>query len=271
VQSTPSKPRALTYKERAAITENAVTRKLFTLMHEKKTNLAFNPDVPTAAEFLALIDLVGPEICLLKTHIDMVEDVDSSTIHQLQELAQKHNFMILDDHKFSDIGAIAQRKYARGKFYFVEWADLVTVHGLAGVNTVKALKQEAEKFQKKTGVARGIFLVAQMSCEGNLLDENYTHEVVEMGKQHPDFVAGFIGQESLGDPGFITCTPGINISQKGDSLGQQFNPPEHAIGDCGTDIVIVGRGIYTAADPLKAAREYRARAWKAYEDRIRPD
>jgi len=36
----------------------------------------------------------------------------------------------------------------------------------------------------------------------------------------------------------------------------------------GTDIVIVGRGIVKAEDPVAEAERYRRKAWEAYEERV---
>lgn len=134
---------------------------------------------------------------------------------------------------------------------------------------------------------RGILLLAQMSSEGNLMSPAYTQACVEAGRAHKQFVAGFIAQQNLNtapDDNFVLLTPGCklptpeeeraaddaagNKAIAGDGLGQQYNTPAKLVGVCGSDIVIVGRGIITAADPASEAERYRRRAWKAYLGRL---
>jgi uridine monophosphate synthetase len=123
---------------------------------------------------------------------------------------------------------------------------------------------------------RGLLLLAQMSTKGMLLDEKYTHACVEAARKRPDFVMGFISQESLNEQAgdnFVHMTPGCKLPPEGeeengatiagDGLGQQYNTPAKLVGR-GTDILIVGRGIISAADPQSEAERYRRRGWKAY-------
>lgn len=119
---------------------------------------------------------------------------------------------------------------------------------------------------------RSLLLLAQMSSSGNFCTPDYVKFCVENAREHKEFVMGFIAQQSLNsekDDNFITMTPGVQLSAGGDSLGQQYNTPRKVIGEAGSDIIIVGRGILQAQDRRRAALEYRKQGWIAYEERIR--
>lgn len=117
---------------------------------------------------------------------------------------------------------------------------------------------------------RSLLLLAEMSSSGNLMTGSYTEQCVIEARKFPEFVMGFIAQRSLNETpedNFVTMTPGVQIGSTGDGLGQQYNTPEKVI-QTGTDIIIVGRGIYGAHNKKAAAEEYRQRAWAAYEARV---
>lgn len=253
----------VSYSEKAALCKNPLAKKLLQLLDIKKTNLALSADVTSSQSLLELADLLGPEICVLKTHIDIIEDFSMDLIVQLQELAKKHQFFIFEDRKFADIGHTVQLQYAKGIYRIADWADIINAHGLPGPGIVSGLAE--------IGLAkeRGLLLLAEMSSANHLFSSDYTEQTVKLAEKFKEFVIGFIAQRKLSDnPTWIYLTPGIQFSEKGDAHGQQYVTPEKAITENGTDVIIVGRGIIQAKDPLLAAKKYRAAGWEAYKVRF---
>ncbi len=246
-----------TYLERANQCTNPTSKKIFALMAEKETNLAVNCDCTSSQALLDFADQVGPYICVLKTHIDIIEDFTPSLIQQLQALAEKHRFVIFEDRKFADIGTISKMQYEHGIYKIADWASLTNCHILPGPGIIEGLKEAG------LPKGNGLLLLAQMSSAGSLAQGNYTEHAIAMAQRHPDFVVGFICQERLiDDPRFIHMTPGVKLSKGTDSLGQQYNTPEKILAEKGSDIMIVGRGISQAANPAEEAARYREEGWK---------
>ena len=79
---------------------------LLRLMHIKRTNLCVSADVQTTAKLLQLAEDVGDEICVLKTHADIINDFTDKTIRGLNEVARRKKFVIFEDRKFGDIGSM---------------------------------------------------------------------------------------------------------------------------------------------------------------------
>jgi len=233
-------------------------------MEEKKTNLCVAADVTTKKQLLALASLVGPEICMLKVHVDIVEDFDADLIVQLKNLAKKYNFLIFEDRKFADIGNTVRNQYSGGIFKIVEWADVTNSHIVSGGSSVAALREDG------LPKGRGLLLIAQMSSSDSNTNGDVISKSVAIAKKYPDFVFGFISQERLvpEEPEFVYCTPGVSLNQSSDDRGQNYNTPAHLIKEKGSDVIIVGRGIISAMDPRAAAHQYREQAWHAYQQRI---
>jgi orotidine 5'-phosphate decarboxylase subfamily 1 len=244
-------PFKITFQEREAMLKNDFAIQLWRRVYTKKTNLVLSADVRTMDELLVVVKEVGTEICMLKIHIDLFNDVTLEKIEQLKDLSLRYKFFIMEDRKFGDIGSTVKAQM-QSAYNLVDWVDSVTAHSIFGEGTLAGIKEANANI--------GVFLVAQSSSKDNLIDTNYIEKTVSLGMKHG--VAGFISQQLIGGPEVLYACPGVNIASHGDNLGQTYRTPEEVV-KCGCDLIIVGRGIYAEKDCRSKANEYRERAWNA--------
>ncbi|MFA5351696.1 MAG: orotidine-5'-phosphate decarboxylase [Candidatus Gracilibacteria bacterium] len=238
--------------------------KLRKIMEEKQTNLCVAADVVLAEEVLELAEMLGEKICIFKTHVDILRDFTPEFTEKLQEIARRKNFLIFEDRKFADIGNTVSLQFSEGIYKIAEWADFINAHTIVGEGIIQGLAKANQK--------SGLILLAQMTPKGNLFSESYALKTVEMAKAYPDFVVGFIGSSDRPEAlakiraeageDLLILTPGIQLATGGDDLGQTYNTPEKAIG-LGADVIIVGRGITGAENPVAEAEKYREAGWVA--------
>jgi orotidine-5'-phosphate decarboxylase len=131
-------------------------------------------------------------------------------------------------------------------------------------------------------LGRGLLLLAEMSTKGALATGSYTEEAVRMARENKDFVIGFIAQRrmegvgasSTAEDDFLILSPGVGLDVKGDGMGQQYRTPQQVVQEAGSDVIIVGRGIY-GKDPsltdkiVEQAKRYQAEGWVAYLERLK--
>jgi len=241
---------------------NLVLKKLNSIIQEKQTRLAVAADLTTTTEILELAEKIGDQICILKTHIDIVENFSMEFTKELRQIADEKNFLIFEDRKFADIGNTVSLQFSKGIYHIADWADIINAHTIVGPGIIEGLK--------KVNKNSALLLLAQMTPSGNLFTPEYAMKSLEIAKEHKDFVIGFIGssdkvetlqmlREESGDD-FTIMTPGIKLAKGNDNLSQTYNTPKKAISN-GADIIIVGRGIYQANDMEKASKEYKEASW----------
>lgn len=255
---TPPSPIKETYGQRSQLAQCVLSKRLLGIMDEKKTNLAVAVDVSSTSKLLQLADALGPHICVLKTHVDLLDDFNMDSMMKLRDMANSHNFLILEDRKFADIGQTTQLQFSGGPFAMRVWADMVTVHVLPGPGILSALKQAFSAGQ-------ACVLIAEMSSAGALTTKSYTDAAVKMAEEFPELVLGYVCQSRVSNnPGSVHMTPGVRLDASGDSLGQQYCDPACAVTERGADVIIVGRGITASPDPVEAALRYKKAGYDAY-------
>lgn len=250
----------LTLLKRMDMLGSSIGMKLSKIIMEKKTNLVFSVDISNKTEFLKLVNEVGPYICILKTHIDVVNDFDSDLIKKLIKMKEHYNFLIMEDRKFSDTGDIVIKQYCDGPFHIRDWADIVTVHGVMGRATIEGLVEMMKDYHEE----RGILILAEAYGEHDLTDARYHRRIFEMAEEYHESVLGFMSQRRLfqDEYRFIYATPGVNIDNHQDHMLQTYRTPESIIGQDKSDLIIVGRAIYESDNVKEAAKQYKESGWK---------
>lgn len=235
-----------------------IAKRLFEISERKESRLCVAADVYSSEKLLSLANKVGPFTCVLKVHADTVDDWTMETATQLSALSLKHQFLLFEDRKFADIGNTVVAQISGGHYRISKWADIVNAHAISGPGVVDSFRQALTGSERSIG----LLLVAQMSSKENLIDENYTKRCVQLAQENQDVCIGFIGQERLDSCGkLLVMTPGVQLKQGSDALGQQYNTLKHVLGHKGSDFIIVGRGVYAAADPAAAACQYQRASW----------
>lgn len=262
--STDNNRLKMNFLDRSNKAKNAVALKLFKLMSEKQSTLCLAADYTKSQDIVDLANLAGPHIAALKIHVDIIEDFDKNFVNKIKDLASKHNFLIMEDRKFADIGQVVSFQYSKGIYNIAQWADMITVHPVPGKGVIDGIKDGLKAISED----RGVFIVAQMSSEGALTTGDYINSAVSDFKDS-DLIAGYVCQKNIyTDPGLIQLTPGVQLLKSTDGLGQQYNLPQDVV-NSGADLVVVGRGVTKAENKLEAVLEYKKVLWEAYENRVK--
>ncbi len=238
--------------KRAEHFEHPIALKLCAIIKEKQTNLCVAADLTSSSEILELAQSLGPHICMLKTHVDIISDFTPAFTKQLRAIADHHRFLIFEDRKFADIGNTVKHQCSGGIYQISTWADIINAHLIPGPGIIEGLQAAAPDC--------ALLLLAQMSPKGNLATKSYTETAIEWANQYKDFVIGFIAMEQL-HPNFLHFTPGVQLNKNSDALGQSYRTPQSAI-ENGTDVIIVGRGIIKSDNPVATAIQYKEIAWQ---------
>lgn len=221
------------------MTDRTPFARLQNIIKTKNTKIILSCDVTTMDSLAYYADLCGPYICILKVHTDIIDNFSVGLMLYIRKLAEIHNFLIMEDRKFGDIG-YTLNKQLTGIFKYTEWCDLVTAYpyiGQAGLDVFARYNI-------------GVFLLAELSInEGQILPYK---ELFDKEENRPHPICGTIGQNHTG---YLQATPGIHLDRLNDNSNQCYKSPEKAK-EKGADLFIIGRAIYTSKNPLETIKRY---------------
>lgn len=210
------------------------------IIQSKNTRVIFSCDVTSMHELYYYADACGPHICILKVHTDSIKDFNIGQMLYVRSLAEKHNFLIMEDRKFADIGSTLE-KQVTGFFQYSEWCNLVTAYPFIGNNGINVFRNHKI----------GVFLIGELSInEGQKMpsfDEVFNDPV------NSDTVVGSIGQNHTGS---IQATPGIHLDKGDDNMNQCYKTPEIAA-EKGAELFIIGRAIYQSKNAVEELIRYK--------------
>ena len=220
---------------------NPIITKINRLIMEKHTNIILSADIDNPEKVIDLIEKTGDYILGVKLHTDIYKSQNISYLtNQIKILKKKYNLIIIEDRKCADIGYIVRKQVS----IMSEWADIVTAYGITGSSMIEAIND----------VDMGVLLIHNLSTKDNLIDDHHSKAIEQMALKNKN-VIGFITQEKVFD-GYLHFTPGVRIDITEDSMGQTYRTPK-TMKDRGTDIFIIGRGIYQSKNPIESAIKYK--------------
>jgi len=266
------------FEKRALCTEQPLSKDLLRAMEKKETNLvvaADNLKFESAQDVLKFADELAPDILALKFHPRVFEKkfgwLHLNHDKELLDRAKEGEYFVINDTKIDDIGKIAfEQAYVE-----MDNAHMVTALTAAGGLTLEAINDAAKKLYDIDKIPRGSIPMLYMTPEGHCFDKLFD-DAIDHANMY-GAVGGVVAGRSLEalehamgrlELGILIFSPGIKIKGERGERGQTYGHPFHAVTH-GTDITIVGSGIYGADNPIEAAIKYKEQGWEGYLARLK--
>ena len=98
------------WNERWEASTLPMARTFMEVATRKKSLVCLAADKYTMAELFELLEVVGPSIAALKTHVDLIDDWNMEEWGRFCARAQAMDLLIFEDRKFADIGKISRKQ-----------------------------------------------------------------------------------------------------------------------------------------------------------------
>lgn len=234
------------------------------LMIEKKSTLCLSLDTSSWQEGKKILEECGEYIIMVKTHVELYEDYTEEFNTEIQEMAKKHRFFVMEDRKLGDVSGISWKQMMFGRFKIDDWASFITIHGL----TAESCFDYYERQWNSNNVPVNISpcMVVQMNSTDNFIDTEYTSKCLDILDKYEVSSPIIICQCLPNVNSRLKATPGVLLDSNDEIDARKYRTIEQAIVYEGNHIIIVGSGILYSDDIQLTAMKYAEKSWQCFNE-----
>ena len=221
------------------------------LSQKKNSKICLSLDIPNWDNFFNILEKVADKIVMLKIHLDIMENLNKTNLEKLFQMKQKYNFLVWEDRKLCDIGhtnVLVVKQLLSYQFNNQKLVDFISILPIGGELSLTPLFE----------MDIGIFLLSEMSSQGNLFNDIITNNIIQLSKTHyrTGKITGIINQTLnpyIIQYPILSIIPGISHLSNKDNMGQQYRDVTKL--KVLPDIFVVGRAIYQSENPLESVNK----------------
>ena len=211
-------------------------------------------DLPTAEDAVRLARRLAPHVGGFKIGLGLLYGPGPATVAALTEVGKP----VFADAKLHDIPSQVERAARRLAALGARW---ITAHGSGGVEMLEAARKGARAAGTRAGILAVTVLtsldevdVARLAPGSTVgkLTSRLAKSAQEAGCEGVICSAWELGVVAQVAPDLLKVTPGIRLPGAGSHDQARTMAPAEAV-ERGADLVVVGRGIVGAEDPVAAA------------------
>ncbi len=214
-------------------------------------------DVPSAEDAVRLAQKLAPHVAGFKIGLGLLYGPGPATVAAVTEVGKP----VFVDAKLHDIPSQVERAAQRLAALGARW---ITAHGAGGVEMLEA----AQKGARAAGTRAGILAVTVLTslADGDVerlapgsspgkLTSRLAKSAAEAGCEGVVCSARELGVVSQVAPELLKVTPGIRLEGEDTHDQTRTMTPAEAVAR-GVDLIVVGRSIVAAPDPVAAATRF---------------
>lgn len=254
-----------------SLLSSAFNKNLLTIIKEKKTSLCLSLDVATWNIGKHILEKCAPFICMVKLHLDLIQDWNSTATTELIAMSKKHHFLIMEDCKLDDTPPIIEKKVYGGHYKYGNWVDAITMNCLNFSANHEIVCRSGLQKRDKSSVLT-VIPVGQYNVSSSLVNKELSHRFLEQLNSQKDerFKCNTVIQQTLfkTENQFLRMTPGV-VEKEDDLIFLEnklkYRTIEDAMLKDRNHIVIIGSNILEDDNIEEKCKQCAVKTWNHFD------